>query len=115
MAIRTIIGDKASNMFFKLSSNSQKKVEIIASDFGNTITYPMVYKVYIEERFSENESTKNKQDKCSMIRIKCKELACLLVDNVPDSRELSTALTNLESAMFFAEAGIQRNYEVVND
>ena len=109
MAIRTIIGDKASIMFDKLNANSRKKVDDIASRFGNTITYPMVFEAYIEERFSENEYTKEKQDKCLLIRNTCKELACLLVDNVPDGRELSTALTHLESAMFFAEAGIQRN------
>ena len=39
----------------------------------------------------------------------CLEAACKLVDIVPEGRELSLALTKLEEAMFWANAGIARN------
>ncbi|KAB8035882.1 hypothetical protein GCL60_16765 [Silvanigrella paludirubra] len=109
MTINIIEGNKASDIYLKLNLKSRQKVEEIASASRININYQLVFKAYIEERFSENEITKESQDKCSLIRNKCKELACFLVDTIPDSRELSTALTSLETTMFFAEAGIQRS------
>ena len=43
------------------------------------------------------------------IRDKAKELALYLNGAVPESRELSLALTNLEQAVFWANAAIARN------
>lgn len=43
------------------------------------------------------------------IRNKSKELATLIVDLVPQGREQALALTNLEQANFWANAGIARN------
>lgn len=37
------------------------------------------------------------------------ELAHWLIDNVPESRELSTCLTKLEEVSMWAKAGIARN------
>lgn len=43
------------------------------------------------------------------IRAKAKELALLIVDHSPASREQSLALTSLEEAVFWANAGVARN------
>ena len=43
------------------------------------------------------------------IRDKAHELAQLIVGEVPPSREQSVALTHLETAVFWANAGIARN------
>lgn len=44
------------------------------------------------------------------IREKAKELALLIESRVPTGRELSSALTRLEEAVFHANAGIARQY-----
>lgn len=43
------------------------------------------------------------------LRDKAKDLAQFIVDAVPVSREQSSALTNLEQAIFHANAGIARH------
>ena len=44
-----------------------------------------------------------------MLRDEAKALALLIVQNTPDSREQSLALTHLEEAIFYANAAIARN------
>lgn len=43
------------------------------------------------------------------IRGCCKHLAAYLLDNCPESRERSVALTKLEEVMFWANAAVARN------
>ena len=43
------------------------------------------------------------------LRAKGKELALHIVENTPESREQSLALTKVEEAIFFANAAIARN------
>lgn len=43
------------------------------------------------------------------VRRSCKELAAQIVDIVPEGREQSLALTHVEEAMMWANAGIARN------
>jgi hypothetical protein len=45
----------------------------------------------------------------SIIRSMAKELALKIDDEVPDGREKSLALTKLEEAVFWANAGISRH------
>jgi hypothetical protein len=47
--------------------------------------------------------------KIRAIREGFKNLALLIDEKCPDSRERSTAFTNLESALFWAEASVNRN------
>lgn len=51
--------------------------------------------------------------RCRMdgIRVEAHDLAELIVSLVPEGREQSLALTNLEQAMFWANAGIARSAE----
>ena len=48
-------------------------------------------------------------EKYQALRNKAKELAQLIIDSCPESRERSVALTNLETTIFWVNAGIARN------
>lgn len=48
-------------------------------------------------------------EKYRTIRNEYKKMAYLLKENCPQSRELSVAMTNLETSMFWANAAIARN------
>ncbi|WP_145413459.1 hypothetical protein [Paenibacillus xylanexedens] len=63
----------------------------------------------IENNFSYHSSKEGQPQKYEQIRNAAKDLAYLLDESVPNSREKSLALTNLEQAVFWANAGIARN------
>lgn len=63
----------------------------------------------IENDFTYHTPKPGQAEKYTALRNKAKELALLIVDLVPFGREQSTALTQLESATFFANAGIARS------
>ena len=51
----------------------------------------------------------NQQERYEKIRAKARELAELVEENCPDSREKSLANTKLEEAVMWANASIARN------
>lgn len=63
----------------------------------------------IEKTFTYHAPKEDQPEKYTAIREKAKELAYLLEDVCPNSREKSVALTNLETAIFWANASIARN------
>ncbi|MCP1184935.1 hypothetical protein [Paenibacillus sp. 1781tsa1] len=63
----------------------------------------------IENNFSYHAPKEGQPQKYEEIREAAKELAYLLEESVPNSREKSLAMTNLEQAVFWANAGIARN------
>lgn len=63
----------------------------------------------IERRFTHHPPKRDQIGRYQALRDKAKELALLIVDSTPYSREQSTALTQLESAVMFANAAIARN------
>ncbi|MEF2243974.1 Acb2/Tad1 domain-containing protein [Paenibacillus sp. IITD108] len=63
----------------------------------------------IENNFSYHAPKEGQPAKYEAIRAKAKELAYLIDNAVPKSREQSLAMTNLEQAVFWANAGIARN------
>jgi hypothetical protein len=63
----------------------------------------------VENNFTYHAPKEGQPEKYVMIREKAKELAILLLKECPQSRELSTALTNLETSVFWANASIARN------
>ena len=63
----------------------------------------------IEKRFTYVPPKEGQPEKYQVIRNTAKDLAYLLIFNVPDSRELSLALTKLEETVMWANAGIARN------
>lgn len=63
----------------------------------------------IENNFSYHSPKEGQPAKYEAIRAKAKELAYLIDEQTPKSREQSLALTNLEQAVFWANAAVARN------
>jgi len=62
----------------------------------------------LEKRFKYHEATKEQINKMELIRELFINLANLINDECPVSREKALALTNLETASFYANASIVR-------
>lgn len=69
----------------------------------------------LERRFSYHGPTPEKRIKYANIRSKGLELAKIIVDLCPHSREASTALTKAEEAVMWANASIAREGENENE
>lgn len=63
----------------------------------------------IENDFTYHTPKEGQPQKYEDIRNKAKELAYLIDCHVPESKELSLAITKLEEAVMWANAGIARN------
>lgn len=63
----------------------------------------------IENNFTYHAPQPGQPEKYQEIREKAKELAYLITRSVPPSRECAVAITKLEEAVFWANAGIARN------
>ncbi len=63
----------------------------------------------IERNFTYHPPKSGQPELYEEIREEAKKLAMMLNVTVPDSREKSLALTKLEEAVFWANAGIARN------
>lgn len=63
----------------------------------------------LNRRFTYHPPKDSQPERYVAIREKAKEFATLIAQTVPDSRERSVALTELETAVFWANAGIARN------
>ena len=63
----------------------------------------------IENAFTYHAPKDGQPEKYQAIRDKAKELAYLIKELVPDSREQSLAITKLEECSMWANAGIARN------
>lgn len=63
----------------------------------------------IENRFTYHPPKGDQPQRYEALRTKAKELAMLIIETVPASREQSLALTYLEHVCFNANAGIARN------
>jgi hypothetical protein len=63
----------------------------------------------IENNFKYHAPKEGQPEKYNKIRGKAKELAYLIDEECPNSREKSVAFTNLESAIMWANASIARN------
>lgn len=63
----------------------------------------------IENNFKYHAPKEGQPEKYNAIREKAKELAYLIDEVCPDSREKSVATTNLETAVMWANASIARN------
>ena len=63
----------------------------------------------LENRFTYHAPKEGQPEKYELLRNWAKYLAYMMTLNCPPSRELSLALTNLEQAVFWANAAIARN------
>lgn len=66
-------------------------------------------KSQIENNFMYHAPKEGQPAKYEAIREKAKELAYLIEKECPNSREKSVAMTNLETAVMWANASIARN------
>lgn len=63
----------------------------------------------IEHAFTYHPPKADQPQKYTTIRDRAKELALLIDEFCPDSREKSVAMTNLEQTVMWANAAIARN------
>lgn len=63
----------------------------------------------LENNFTYHAPKPGQPEKYTKLREKAKELAYLMKELCPPSRECSVALTHLETATFWANAAIARN------
>lgn len=63
----------------------------------------------LENNFTYHAPKPGQPEKYQQLRDKAKELAYLITELTPKSREQSVALTELETAIFWANAAIARN------
>jgi hypothetical protein len=63
----------------------------------------------IENNFTYHAPKDNQQERYVHLRDRAKQLAHDIAELTPPSREQSLALTNLEQAIFWANAAIARN------
>ncbi|MFJ5565222.1 Acb2/Tad1 domain-containing protein [Lysinibacillus xylanilyticus] len=63
----------------------------------------------IENNFKYHSPKEGQQEKYGAIREMAKKLAYLIDEECPNSREKSVAMTNLETAVMWANASIARN------
>jgi len=66
-------------------------------------------KAQIENNFTYHPPKNDQAERYVAIRNKAKELAFLIQDSSPTSREQSLAFTNLEQCVMWANAAIARN------
>jgi len=66
-------------------------------------------KQQIENNFVYHAPKEGQSEKYTAIREKAKELAYLIDELCPNSREKAVAITNLETTVFWANASIARN------
>ena len=63
----------------------------------------------LENNFTYHAHKGDQTDRYVLLRAAAKELAELIVENVPESRERSLALIKLKETSMWANAGIARN------
>lgn len=63
----------------------------------------------LEKRFSYHAPKDGQPERYEKMRDKFKDLATYIIENTPDSREQSVAITNLEDSMMWSNAAIARN------
>ena len=71
---------------------------------------PKVYDRYaVDKNFTYHKPTEDQIVQYEKIRFEAKILALILLNECPDSREKSVALTKLEETVMWANASIARN------
>jgi glucose-6-phosphate 1-dehydrogenase len=63
----------------------------------------------LQKRFTYHAPKPDQPERYVALREKAKELATLVMTSVPAGREQATAITKIEEATFWANAGIARN------
>lgn len=70
----------------------------------------------LRNRFNYHPPANDKvKETHEQIRLFCFDVAAYITENVPDGREQALAVTKLEEAMMWANAGLARNLSVVGE
>ena len=69
----------------------------------------MITEMEIDNRFTYHAPKDDQPERYHRLREEFRELAHFVVENTPDCREQALAITNLEQAVFWANAAIARN------
>jgi len=69
----------------------------------------MPHQYPIDNNFTYHPPVGDQQERYEKLREKAKELAWMVLEYCPESRERSLALTELETSIFWANASIARN------
>ena len=69
----------------------------------------MIPQEQLDNNFTYHAPKGDQQERYGRLRVWAKDLAEQINTMCPDSREKSLAITNLEQAMFWANASIARN------
>lgn len=69
----------------------------------------MITNDQLERNFKYHSPKEDQPARYELIRSEAKKLAYTIIENTPNSREQSLAITNLEQAIMWANAGIARN------
>jgi hypothetical protein len=69
----------------------------------------------IENAFRYHRPIQDAQKVMKELRAQFRDLAHVINEVVPDGHEKALALTNLEQAQFWSNAGITRSYPVTDD
>lgn len=98
-----------SNVCWAVGCENETLVEYCHECVMNGGVKPVPKNPQLENNFSYHAPKEGQPEKYEQIRAKAKELAYLIDAAVPNSREKALAHTNLEQAVFWANAGIARN------
>jgi hypothetical protein len=90
------------------ASEKQTAVSIHAAELSRRLRGPQGNAV-LENNFRYHAPKPGQPEKYETLRSKAKELAYLIKEHCPDSRESSVAMTHLETAVMWANAAIARN------
>ncbi len=63
----------------------------------------------VEHNFTYHAPKKEQLPRYELLRARAKDLALLILDNTPESREQSLAITHLEDCIYSANAAIARH------
>lgn len=98
------------NKCFADGCTNRAETEFCADCLANGGFKPKDYiSAELENRFSYHTPKEGQPEKYTALREKAKELAHMIDELCPDSREKSVAMTKLETSIMWANASIARN------
>lgn len=97
------------NKCFAVGCPNESETEFCHDCLMNRVVYKPDMNPVIEKNFKYHSPKEGQSEKYTAIREKAKELACLIDALCPNSREKSVAMTNLETAVMWANSSIARN------
>lgn len=93
--------------------HSHEEKIVVTDDHGQAVQTVKIdphggLRMELNHRFTYHSPRTGQPERYTRIREKAKELALLIMEDTPESREQSLAFTNLEQTVFWANAAIAR-------